>query len=111
MSKHSNFESPDYSRAFQLVAMEGRTPAQAIKVLRKEGHSEKSAQELIAQVKAEIGPTNGRGGGRDIVIGALWCIGGTIATIYSDYFIFWGAIVFGAFQLIRGAVVRYAPKD
>lgn len=38
----------------------------------------------------------------DMVIGGLFCIGGTIATIADIGYIFWGAIVFGRIQFIRG---------
>ena len=45
-----------------------------------------------------------------ILIGALWMAGGIIATVigYSaaapggSYFIFWGAIIFGAVDIFRG---------
>ncbi len=50
---------------------------------------------------------------KDMVIGALFCIGGILVTLFSyssaasspkggSYIIAWGAIVFGAIQFIRG---------
>lgn len=39
-----------------------------------------------------------------MIYGALWCIGGIIATVADIGFIFWGAIVFGAVQFIKGAI-------
>lgn len=39
---------------------------------------------------------------KDMIFGALWCIGGTVATIMDIGYIFWGAIVFGGFQFFRG---------
>jgi hypothetical protein len=41
--------------------------------------------------------------GKDMFYGALWCIGGTIATIANFGYIFWGAILFGGFQFLKGA--------
>lgn len=38
----------------------------------------------------------------DMIFGAMWCIGGIIATAASVGFIFWGAIVFGGIQFFRG---------
>ena len=40
----------------------------------------------------------------DMIFGALWCIGGIVATLASIGYIFYGAIIFGAFQFIRGVV-------
>jgi hypothetical protein len=39
---------------------------------------------------------------RDMLYGALWCVGGIIATSAHIGFIFWGAIVFGGIQFFRG---------
>jgi len=39
---------------------------------------------------------------RDMIFGALWCVGGTVATIMSTKVLFWGAIVFGGIQFFRG---------
>ncbi|MES2288077.1 MAG: hypothetical protein V4547_20490 [Bacteroidota bacterium] len=41
---------------------------------------------------------------RDMLFGALWCIGGIIATSAHIGFIFWGAIVFGGIQFFRGLI-------
>lgn len=38
----------------------------------------------------------------DMLYGALWCIGGIIATAAHVGFIFWGAILFGGIQFFRG---------
>ena len=42
----------------------------------------------------------------DMIFGALWCVGGTIATAMDIGYIFWGAIVFGGIQFIRGAMAH-----
>lgn len=39
---------------------------------------------------------------KDMLYGALWFIGGIIATVANFGYIFWGAIVFGAIQFARG---------
>jgi hypothetical protein len=38
----------------------------------------------------------------DMLFGALWCIGGTVATLANIGFIFWGAIIFGGVQFFQG---------
>jgi hypothetical protein len=51
------------------------------------------------------------GGIGDMVLGALWCVGGIIVTVATyrfasenggTYVVTWGAIVFGAMQFFRG---------
>lgn len=38
----------------------------------------------------------------DMLYGALWCVGGIVATAANIGFIFWGAILFGGIQFFRG---------
>jgi hypothetical protein len=55
----------------------------------------------------------GRTGAQNMTYGALWCIGGTIVTVLGyqfaasspgggSYMIFWGAILFGGLQFLKG---------
>jgi len=39
---------------------------------------------------------------KDMMYGALWCVGGIIATMSDIGAIFWGAIIFGAIQFFKG---------
>jgi len=41
---------------------------------------------------------------KDMLYGALWCIGGTVLTLSNIGFIFWGAILFGGIQFFRGLI-------
>lgn len=41
---------------------------------------------------------------KDMLYGALWCVGGLVATMADIGFIFWGAIVFGAVQFFKGLI-------
>ncbi|HRF38066.1 MAG TPA: hypothetical protein PK198_04700, partial [Saprospiraceae bacterium] len=53
---------------------------------------------------------------KDILFGSLWLAGGTIVTVVSmssasgggRYIITWGAILFGAIQLIKGLVNKFS---
>ena len=47
---------------------------------------------------------------KNMLYGALWCIGGTIATLADFGYIFWGAIVFGAIQFFAG-LAKKQPKE
>jgi hypothetical protein len=39
---------------------------------------------------------------KDMIHGAIWCIGGIAGTMADFGFIFWGAIVFGGVQFFNG---------
>jgi hypothetical protein len=39
---------------------------------------------------------------KDMIYGALWLIAGLIGTFTNTGFIFWGAIVFGGIQFMKG---------
>lgn len=49
-------------------------------------------------------------GTKDMILGALWCVGGAVATVISyssasaggHYYIWWGAILFGGIQFLKG---------
>jgi len=40
----------------------------------------------------------------DMIYGALWCIGGAVATLFDFGLIFWGAILFGGIQFLKGLI-------
>lgn len=62
------------------------------------------AENIYYQVKQAFAEAKKSRAKKDILYGALWCIGGTILTIANIGFIFWGAILFGGIQLIKGLV-------
>jgi hypothetical protein len=41
---------------------------------------------------------------KDMLYGALWCVGGIIATMSDIGAIFWGAIIFGGIQFFKGLI-------
>ncbi|PCJ66475.1 MAG: hypothetical protein COA58_06775 [Bacteroidetes bacterium] len=41
-------------------------------------------------------------GKSDMLWGAVWCVGGIVATVADVGYIFWGAIIFGGIQFVRG---------
>mgnify|MGYP001551922464 FL=1 len=47
---------------------------------------------------------------KDILYGALWCVGGLVATAAEIGYIFWGAIVFGGVQCVKG-LMNYKGKS
>lgn len=57
-------------------------------------------------------PGEEHSGSKDMIVGALWCVGGILVTAYSysaasgggSYVVAWGAIIFGGIQFFRGAM-------
>jgi hypothetical protein len=41
---------------------------------------------------------------KDMLYGALWCVGGIVATASDIGAIFWGAILFGGIQFVKGLI-------
>lgn len=41
---------------------------------------------------------------KDMLYGALWCVGGIVATASNIGAIFWGAIIFGGIQFFKGLI-------
>jgi len=64
----------------------------------KFNEEEKARQEVVEAMAAD----DHEAARNDMLWGAVWCMGGIIATAADFGYIFWGAIVFGGFQLIRG---------
>jgi hypothetical protein len=73
-------------------------------MLVEKGMDLESASVVVGNLEKQIKDAKKKGANKDMLYGALWCIGGTVATIADIGYIFWGAIVFGAFQFIKGAV-------
>lgn len=44
---------------------------------------------------------------KDMLYGGLWFVGGLLGTTADIGFIFWGAILFGGFQFVRGLSKRF----
>ncbi len=47
----------------------------------------------------------------DMIYGALWCIGGISATLADFGAIFWGAIVFGGIQFLKGLLNSFKSNN
>lgn len=91
-----------YEYCANLMVNEGKSAAEVRTILVNEGMDDANARVLVETLEAQIKEARRSRGQKDMLFGALWCIGGIIATTADIGFIFWGAIVFGAFQFIRG---------
>lgn len=95
--------------AEQLVS--GQSPDQVKSALIERGMDSASAGVVVNGLVDAQRSSQTSAAIRNIVVGGLFCVGGTVITIatYSAaaqgggrYVVFWGAIVFGFIQFIRG---------
>lgn len=99
-----------YEYAAGLMVDEGKTPEATKAQLIEKGLDEESAAHIVRQLETQIREAKKEQASKDIMYGSLWLVGGLLITIvtYSaasgggTYVVTWGAIVFGAIQLIKG---------
>lgn len=101
-------EAPDkaeqeaYSLALMMMAQEQRSPHNTKRALVEQGIDEAVANNVVERINAELAEAHENAASKNMLYGALWCAGGTVATLADIGYIFWGAIVFGAIQFIKG---------
>ena len=91
-----------YEFAANLLFKENQSKQNVINELMNNGIDAENAKIVVSNL---LSSRNERAD-KDMLYGALWCIGGTIATVADFGYIFWGAIVFGAIQFFRGLISR-----
>jgi|TARA_B110001450_G_C17314607_1_gene356878 hypothetical protein len=62
------------------------------------------ALKVVNKIKKDIKKAKITAANNDLIYGALWCIGGIVATAAEIGYIFWGAIVFGGYQFLKGLI-------
>jgi hypothetical protein len=93
-----------YNFAANMLLNDKKTSKDVQLALVEKGLSESAAFTIIHNLEVEIKNAKRESGRKDMIYGALWCVGGTVATVANIGFIFWGAILFGGFQFIKGAI-------
>jgi hypothetical protein len=89
-----------FKYAANLLFNEKRSPEETKAILIRRGLDEEGADFVLETLgKAKLEKAK-----KEMLYGALWCIGGTLATAAQIGFIFWGAILFGTIQFLRGLV-------
>lgn len=102
----------DYSQAAVLMS-EGKSKAEISASLVEQGVEAASATAVAEEVLALRSKAANAAARRNMLVGALWCLGGTAVTVITyqaaanqpgggSYMVAWGAIIFGAFQFLRG---------
>lgn len=93
-----------YGFAADLLVKQQRSPEAVKKALIEKGMDASNARIIVENLQNQIKVAEKEAGKKDMLWGAVWCIGGTVGTFANIGFIFWGAIVFGGAQFIKGAI-------
>ncbi len=91
-----------FNYAANLLVKDEQTPSQVKKMLVAQGIDEHTAGVIVTNVENQISKAKKARANKDMLFGGLWMVGGTVLTIADIGAIFWGAIVFGLIQFIRG---------
>jgi hypothetical protein len=91
-----------YSYAANLLVHEKKTPEAVKTSLQERGLDAATAAIVVDRLQEQIQTAKKEAANKDMLYGALWCVGGIIATAAHIGFIFWGAIIFGAVQFFKG---------
>ena len=106
---------------FNFVAEQMESGASAPQIqamLLEKGLDQDTAAAIVANCTRLRSEAISEAGQKDMVFGALWCIGGIVVTVATygaaasgggTYIVAWGAIVFGAIQFFRGLATQEPP--
>lgn len=102
-----------YNYAADLIIRQSRPDYEVVELLQDKGLNESNAQLIVDKIVSQVNDARRSKAKKDIIYGALWCVGGIIITIgtYSaasngggTYVVTWGAILFGGIQLFKGII-------
>jgi hypothetical protein len=91
-----------YQYAANLLANGNKSGADVERLLLLKGLDADSASSVVRELEGPIRDAKKAQAKKDILHGGLWCIGGIALTLADIGFIFWGAILFGGVQFIKG---------
>lgn len=80
----------------------------------EKGLRAEDADVVIANLQKQYKQEKREAGNKNMLYGALWCVGGLLVTIltYSaasdggTYVVAWGAVIFGAIQFVQGLIQK-----
>lgn len=87
-----------------LLVKEQMSEEDVIDRLVSDGLDRSVAEEWVWTLSIQIGEHRKKQGRNQMLEGAAWAIGGTVATLAEIGYIFWGAILYGVIKFIQGAV-------
>ncbi len=93
--------------ATTLLVKEKRSSIEVVNILINTGIDAHTANSIVENIQSQIEDSNKGKGFRDIVYGTMWFIGGIIGTITGFGLMFWGAILLGSIQFMKGLFKIY----
>lgn len=97
-------EQEAYGYATNLLVNSKRSGPEVAALLVQQGIEKQQAIDIVTALEAQIKQAKDTQANKDMLYGALWCVGGIVATVANFGFIFWGAIVFGGIQFFKGVI-------
>jgi hypothetical protein len=91
-----------YDYAADLLIRRKLNTTETENALMEYGLDYESARMVVSNLQEQISQAKKEAANKDMLYGALWCLGGIAATVSDFGLIFWGAIVFGGIQFIKG---------
>jgi len=100
-----------YAFATSLMINEKQSATKTVDALVAHGVNAEDALVVVANIEQQLRTAKKSNGGKHMLYGALWCIGGTIFTAISysaasesggTFVLAWGAILFGGIQFLYG---------
>lgn len=90
------------SLAADMMINQNMNDVEITQALTAKGYTQEQANGVVSLLQQQIVKARKNKAQKDMLYGALWCVGGIIGTAANIGFIFWGAIVFGGIQFFMG---------
>jgi hypothetical protein len=91
-----------YNEAYQMLVLNNCNGYEAIAALQQLGASYAHAAAVVDEIEATYGKAYKRKAKKEMLYGALWCIGGLALSLANIGAIFYGAIIVGGIQFLKG---------
>ena len=92
-----------YDYAADLIVNKGLSYSDAKRSLINQGIDPEGAETVVNNIEQQIDEAKHDAAGKDIMWGLIWAGGGLLLTfITGGQYIFWGAVVYGGYRLIKG---------
>lgn len=91
-----------YEFAADLLVRKKLSGPEVTEQLVAKGLDTESADIVVSNLEVQIRDARKKAAKKDMLHGGLWCVGGLALTLADIGFIFWGAIIFGGIQFLKG---------